>query len=49
MLDTVSDAESYDMFFEPLMYTDRILRPYGSESTRPNTGRFSVVCSFFRN
>ena len=34
-------AESYDMFLLPLMYTDRILRPYGSESTRPRTGIFS--------
>ena len=31
------------------MYTDRILRPYGSESTSASTGILSVVLSFFRN
>ena len=30
------------------MYTDRILRPYGSLSTRARTGILSVVFSFFR-
>ncbi len=32
----------------PFMYTERIFRPYGSESTSANTGILSVSFSFLR-
>lgn len=32
----------------PFMYTERILRPYGSESTSANTGILSVSFSFLK-
>ena len=32
---------SYAMFLLPFMYTDRILRPYGSASKRPRIGILS--------
>ena len=33
----------------PFMYTERILRPYGSESTNASTGIFSVSFNFLKN
>lgn len=48
MSGVVNEAESYDMFLLPDMYTERIFKPYGSESTRPNTGIFRVTFSFLR-
>jgi hypothetical protein len=34
---------SYDMFFEPFMYTERIFSPYGSASKRPRMGMLSAL------
>lgn len=33
----------------PFMYTERIFKPYGSESTRASTGILSVCFNSFKN
>jgi hypothetical protein len=48
LLHTHTQTHTHTHTLEPDMYTERILSPYGSESTSPSTGMLSVDLSFLR-